>query len=87
VNVCPCGTEIDPVGSPSKYGMTFLKPCQWSVCESNRSGRWARPTFVSWTRNSTPSRAQNSGALCCALFLRLNCCSLGRPLALANPKM
>ena len=52
--------------------MTFLKPCQWTVCSSNRSGRWARPTFVSWTRKSWPSRAQKSGAECWALLFRLN---------------
>jgi len=87
VNVWPCGIETDPVGSPSKNGMTFLKPCQWTVCSSNRSGRWARPTLVSWTRKSSSSLAQNNGAECCALFLRLNWTSSARPLAFANPKM
>ena len=87
MNVWPWGIEIEPVGSPSKNGMTFLNPCQWTVCSSNRSGRWARPTFVSWTRNSTPSFAQNSGALCWALFFRLNWLTSLIPEALANPKM
>ena len=93
VNVWPWGIEMDPVGSPSKNGMTFLKPCQWTVCSSNRSGRWARPTFVSWIRNSfrsdgeTYSLAQNSGAECWALFFRLNWSVSLTPLAFANPKM
>ena len=59
--------------------MTFLKPCQWTVWASNRSGRRARPTFVSSTWNSSPSLAQNIGAECWALFFWANACASVRP--------
>ena len=73
MNSRPAGTDTDPLGSPSKNGMTLRNPCQWRVCASNRSGRSSRPRLVSWTRNSFASvssywSTQKTGAECWALY-------------------
>ena len=68
-NTVPAGTDTEPVGSPSKNGITLRKPCQCRVCASNRSGRMASPRLVMSTTNSLVAVVlvtQNSGALCWA---------------------
>ena len=83
----PAGTDTEPVGSPSKNGITFRNPCQWMVWASNRSGRSASPRLVSCIRNSVPSFTQNIGAECWALFFWAARWTSVRPVTLRNPKM
>ncbi len=88
----PAGTDTEPVGSPSKNGITLRNPCQCRVWASNRSGRSASPRLVSWTLKSTGLAGsywstQNSGAECWALFFWFDLWVVVRPVTLRNPKM
>ena len=92
MNSRPAGTDTDPVGSPSKNGMTLRNPCQCRLWASKRSGRSASPRLVSCTRNSwsgLPSYCltQNSGAECWALFFWASRWVSLSPVTLRNPKM